>query len=144
MKFTDFEKYVALENLYKMIDEKQRDRIISIFSDDINTSGMEQDDDKGAVVIHEGASVNDSSSFDDSRQMWSVDGDNFFKKYNSEDDDNDDYLGMLDGTLEEVKKSIREGDVNSNNVTTQEEFKRNMKKNLATLKIVVFIKKQVH
>ena len=45
MKFTDFEKYVALENLCKMIDEKQRDRVISIFSDDINTSGMEQDDD---------------------------------------------------------------------------------------------------
>ena len=134
MKFTDFEKYVALENLYKMIDEKQRDRIISIFSDDINTSGMEQDDDKSAVVIHEGASVNDSSSFDDSRRMWSVDGDNFFKKYNSEDDGNDDYLGMLDGTLEEVKKSIREGDVNSNNVTTQEEFKRNMRKESSNFK----------
>ena len=106
MKFTDFEKYVALENLYKMIDEKQRDRIISIFSDDMNTSGMEQDDGIMGVVLHEDQSINKSSSLDNSSKMWSVDGDYFSKEYNSDDDDDDAYLGMLDGTLEEAKKDM--------------------------------------
>ena len=55
-----------------MLDEEQRDQIISIFSDDKNTSLLQEDSDVG-IVLHEGASVNDSSILDDSNTMWSVD-----------------------------------------------------------------------
>ena len=60
LKFTRFEKQVALENFYNILDEEQRDQIISIFSDDKNTSFLQEDSDVG-IVLHEGASVNDSS-----------------------------------------------------------------------------------
>ena len=102
LKFTRFEKQVALENLYNILDEEQRDQIISIFSDDKNTSFLQEDSDVG-IVLHEGASVNDSSILDDSNTMWSVDTSIFKKKSRSDSEGDGDLVGALDGAIAGTK-----------------------------------------
>ena len=101
LKFTRFEKQVALENLYNMLDEEQRDQIISIFSDDKNMSYMQEDSDDG-IVLHEGASVNDSSILDESNTMWSVDT-NIFKNNVTDSEGEADLVGALDDAFAGAK-----------------------------------------
>ena len=85
-----------------MLDEEQRDQIISIFSDDKNTSLLQEDSDVG-IVLHEGASVNDSSILDDSNTMWSVDTSIFNKKSRSDSEGDGDLVGALDGAIAGTK-----------------------------------------
>lgn len=148
LKFTDFEKYVALENLHKIIDEKQRDRIISLFSDDLNTSGMEQDDD--VILIHENTSINNSSSLDNSSKMWDVDVDVFEKvnNGNSNEDGYDSFIGMLDNTGKDIETSFKEGERSMNvknamkndmgyNIRTTEDYKQQTMQQLGNPKQTV-------